>query len=176
MGCLSSRLIGALANETDIADVLYRSKIPRRRCIDNVSLSRGTSAQTNNLSAWIGSLQYCLMFLPAVFMGRLLDIGKFQIPFNTAFVTYIIAIFLSAECKEYWQSLLCQGLLLGMSAGTMFGPALAIVAHWCELFAVDGSAETDDRVQSTRREYWPTASLRAVHRSEEQCFQCSSVT
>lgn len=63
-------------------------------------------------------------------MGRLLDIGKHQVPFTIGCCTYVISIFLTAETHEYYQVLLCQGVLLGLSAGVLFGPALAILAHW----------------------------------------------
>jgi hypothetical protein len=80
-------------------------------------------------SSWIGSLQYCLVFLPALPIGRLLDLGYFKVPFFTSAVLYVIAVFLTAETSSYWQVLLCQGILLGASAGVMFGPALAYVSR-----------------------------------------------
>jgi len=72
-----------------------------------------------------------------------------RIPLAFASVTVVVAVFLSAECKEYWQFLLCQGFLLGvcslcqqpasvvntcpiqLGAGFSFGPALPVTAHWC---------------------------------------------
>ncbi|KAL7417054.1 major facilitator superfamily domain-containing protein [Mrakia frigida] len=80
--------------------------------------------------AWIGSLQYCLIFLPAVIMGRLFDTGTFIVPYTISALTYTVSVILIAQCKEYYQFVLCQGVLLGLSAGVMFGPTLAIVSHW----------------------------------------------
>ena len=45
-------------------------------------------------------------------------------------MTLIIATVLTAECKEYWQLLLCQGLLTGFACGMTLCPILAIVAQW----------------------------------------------
>ncbi|KAF8753498.1 Monocarboxylate [Rhizoctonia solani] len=38
--------------------------------------------------------------------------------------------FLTAECKEYWQFLICQGVGVGLASGFLFGPAIAVVSHW----------------------------------------------
>ena len=37
---------------------------------------------------------------------------------------------ITAECKEFWQLLLCQGLLTGLSCGMIFGPIPTITSHW----------------------------------------------
>ncbi|KII88279.1 hypothetical protein PLICRDRAFT_41438 [Plicaturopsis crispa FD-325 SS-3] len=80
--------------------------------------------------AWIGSLQYALVFLPTVFVGRMFDIGYFKIPIFLASVILVVATFLVAECTQYWQFLLCQGIVTGLASGTVFGPSLAVISHW----------------------------------------------
>ena len=45
-------------------------------------------------------------------------------------VAYIVMMFLLAECKEYWQFLLCLGVLGGVSAATLTTTGLAVVSHW----------------------------------------------
>ncbi|KAF5364629.1 hypothetical protein D9758_005540 [Tetrapyrgos nigripes] len=80
--------------------------------------------------AWIGSVQYALIFLPGLVTGRLFDIGIFKIPFFLASVVLVVAIFLTAECKQYWHFLLCQGFAVGISCGVIFGPAMGLVGHW----------------------------------------------
>ena len=45
-------------------------------------------------------------------------------------VTLVLATVLTAECKEYWQLLLCQGLLSGLACGMIFCPLSAVVAQW----------------------------------------------
>ncbi|KAF8065358.1 major facilitator superfamily domain-containing protein [Lyophyllum atratum] len=83
--------------------------------------------------AWIGSLQYSLIFLPAVFVGRLFDLGYFRTIFLTSSALLVTATFLVAECKEYWQFLLCQGIVIGLACGGIFGPTTAVIAHWFKL-------------------------------------------
>lgn len=37
---------------------------------------------------------------------------------------------LTSLCTEFYQFLLCQGILLGVSSGLIFAPALSVVAHY----------------------------------------------
>ncbi|KAF9220115.1 MFS general substrate transporter [Gyrodon lividus] len=80
--------------------------------------------------AWIGSVQYALVFLPGLVMGRLFDLGYFKIPYFVASCVLVACNFLIAECTEYWQFFLAQGLGVGICSGILFGPALGIVSHW----------------------------------------------
>ena len=49
--------------------------------------------------------------LPA---GRLFDKGYLRLPLGVASVSLIVATFLVAQCKVYWEFLLCQGLVIGV--------------------------------------------------------------
>lgn len=80
--------------------------------------------------AWIGSVQYALVFALGVMWGRLFDIGIFRLCLFFSSVVLIAAIFLTAQCKEYWQFFLCQGIAVGISAGGVFVPTFAVIAHW----------------------------------------------
>lgn len=37
---------------------------------------------------------------------------------------------LTSICYEFWHFLLCQGILLGVSSGLIFAPALAVIGHY----------------------------------------------
>ncbi|KDR74727.1 hypothetical protein GALMADRAFT_70210 [Galerina marginata CBS 339.88] len=80
--------------------------------------------------AWIGSAQYGLIFVPALFTGRMLDLGHYNIPLAISSALYVASLFLVAECKTYWQFLLCQGVATGILAGMLFGSTPAIISHW----------------------------------------------
>ncbi|CAL1705216.1 unnamed protein product [Somion occarium] len=80
--------------------------------------------------AWIGSIQYALIFVPGLVTGRMFDMGYFKIPLLVSSAFLVMATFLVAECKEYWQFLLCQGFAVGLACGMIFGPMLGVVAHW----------------------------------------------
>ncbi|CAE6453932.1 unnamed protein product [Rhizoctonia solani] len=80
--------------------------------------------------AWIGSIQYALVFLPGLVTGRMFDLGYYRGPQLTAASVFVAGTFLTAECKEYWQFLLCQGFAVGLGCGFLFGPMIAVIAHW----------------------------------------------
>ncbi|ELU44176.1 ATP-dependent RNA helicase eIF4A [Rhizoctonia solani AG-1 IA] len=46
--------------------------------------------------------------------GRMFDLGYFRGPQLAAAALFVAGTFLTAECKEYWQFLLCQGLAVGV--------------------------------------------------------------
>jgi MFS family permease len=60
----------------------------------------------------------------------LFDLGYFKIPYAIASALLIVATFLVAECKEYWQFLLCQGFATGIACGFIFGPTMGVIGHW----------------------------------------------
>ncbi|KAL4076648.1 major facilitator superfamily domain-containing protein [Scleroderma yunnanense] len=80
--------------------------------------------------AWIGSVQYALVFLPGLVTGRLFDLGYFKLPYFSASCFLVICTFLTAECKTYWQFFLAQGLGGGLASGILIGPALGVICHW----------------------------------------------
>ncbi|KAJ7252471.1 major facilitator superfamily domain-containing protein [Mycena rebaudengoi] len=80
--------------------------------------------------AWIGSIQYSLVFLPGLVTGRLFDLGYFKIPYLFASTLLVLSTFLVAQCTQYWHFVLCQGIATGVSCGMIFGPTLGIIGHW----------------------------------------------
>lgn len=86
------------------------------------------------------------MFLPGMFVGRIFDHGYLKIPIICAGTLLVVATLLVAECKEYWQFLLCQGFAVGVGAtvapcdvsltrhqlacAVIFTLGLSIVSHW----------------------------------------------
>ncbi|KAI6035996.1 major facilitator superfamily domain-containing protein [Pisolithus microcarpus] len=70
------------------------------------------------------------IFLPGLVTGRLFDLGHFKIPFFTASCGLIVCTFLTAECKQYWQFFLTQGLFTGLFSGVIYGQAISVVSHW----------------------------------------------
>ncbi|KAH7926538.1 MFS general substrate transporter [Leucogyrophana mollusca] len=92
---------------------------------ENTFKSKSTSS-----IAWVGSIQYALVFVPAIFTGRILDLGYYNAPLAANSVFYIVSLFLVAECKSYWQVVLCQGVANGLFAGMLFSGTPAVVTHW----------------------------------------------
>ena len=47
-------------------------------------------------------------------------------------VLLVVAGVLTAECREFWQLLLCQGILMGFACGMIYGSLPPIVSQWFE--------------------------------------------
>lgn len=80
--------------------------------------------------AWIGSAQYALVYFPALATGRMFDLGYFKIPCFAASCVIVASAFLTAECTQFWQFFLVQGLSLGLCCGIIVSPALVVISHW----------------------------------------------
>ncbi|KAJ3894527.1 major facilitator superfamily domain-containing protein [Lentinula edodes] len=80
--------------------------------------------------AWIGSIQQSCLYIPTLIFTRLLDMGYFRSMLTSASLIFVSATFLVAQCRTYWQFLLCQGILTGITAGIFTGPITAILSQW----------------------------------------------
>ncbi|KAF7373923.1 MFS general substrate transporter [Mycena sanguinolenta] len=80
--------------------------------------------------SWIGSIQRAMIYVPAVLVGRLFDIGYFRIPFAGGSLLIVLTTFLVPECKVYWHFMLCQGFGVGIGCGLMFCTMITTVTHW----------------------------------------------
>ncbi|KAK7460507.1 hypothetical protein VKT23_009227 [Stygiomarasmius scandens] len=88
------------------------------------------TTSTSDEIAWIGSLQYSLIFLPGIISGRLFDAGHFRLCLIASTVVYVTANFLIAQCTEYWHFILCQGVALGLACGIVYVPCVGAVSQW----------------------------------------------
>ncbi|KAF9519672.1 hypothetical protein BS47DRAFT_1358009 [Hydnum rufescens UP504] len=86
--------------------------------------------QSHSTIAWIGSVQYCLVFFPGLVSGRLFDIGYLRGPLFLASVFFIFCVFMIAQCTEYWQLMIVHGISLGIASGFLWGPAMPVVSHY----------------------------------------------
>ncbi|KAK1231755.1 hypothetical protein PQX77_005121 [Marasmius sp. AFHP31] len=93
---------------------------------EGTALQQASSTQI----AWIGSVQYALIFTPSMVVGRLFDKGYFHSLFICFSATLILATVLVAECTLYWQFLVCQGFLTGLSIGVITAPTPALLSQW----------------------------------------------
>ncbi|KAG1890893.1 MFS general substrate transporter [Suillus subluteus] len=73
---------------------------------------------------------YALACLPSLATGRMFDLGYFKIPFFAATCVLVACTFLTAECTQFWQFFLTQGVGVGVSCGIMWNPAVVIVPQW----------------------------------------------
>ncbi|KAJ3839214.1 major facilitator superfamily domain-containing protein [Lentinula raphanica] len=83
-----------------------------------------------SMIAWIGSIQQSCLYIPTYMFTRLADRGYFHTLLVIASIVFIVATILVAQCTSYWQFLLCQGMLTGITAGVFTGPVTAVLSQW----------------------------------------------
>jgi MFS family permease len=79
---------------------------------------------------WIPSV-FCYLALGlGIWVGPLFDRYGPKYIALCGSIGYVVMMFLLAECKLYWQFLLCCGFLGGISGATLTTTSLAVVSHW----------------------------------------------
>ncbi|PIL26826.1 MFS general substrate transporter [Ganoderma sinense ZZ0214-1] len=82
-------------------------------------------------SAWIGFVQNAIGYAPGLLVGRLFDMGYRRFLVFASSVLFVACTFLTAECTQYWQFLLCQGFGIGItSGGGFFNVGSMVLTHW----------------------------------------------
>ncbi|KFY40156.1 hypothetical protein V494_03629 [Pseudogymnoascus sp. VKM F-4513 (FW-928)] len=79
--------------------------------------------------AWIGSISAYLQFGAGMFGGPMFDRYGSRI-MQPAAVVYVFAMMMLSLCKEYWQLMLVQGVLMGVAMGFLQFPAFAAVSQY----------------------------------------------
>ncbi|THU92260.1 MFS general substrate transporter [Dendrothele bispora CBS 962.96] len=96
--------------------------------------TRSGAASASRIS-WIGSTQMFFMLAMALPAGKLLDMGYFRQATLFGSVLYVFSLFMVsiAHTDRYYQIFLAQGLGMGIGAGFLYVPALAVQSHhWKE--------------------------------------------
>ncbi|EIW68513.1 hypothetical protein TREMEDRAFT_32024 [Tremella mesenterica DSM 1558] len=90
----------------------------------------GYPDQSASNISWVGSVQLFLQFSMGAIAGPLYDKGYFYHLVITGSVIYIVGLFMTSLCKEFWQTVLAQGICVGLGIGLLFLPALSIISHY----------------------------------------------
>ena len=80
--------------------------------------------------SWVGSMQIFLLFFVGTFSGRATDYGLFRITFLMGTVLFLLGVFMTSLCTEYWQLFLAQGICTGLGNGLLFCPSLALLSTY----------------------------------------------
>ncbi|KAF5860653.1 hypothetical protein ETB97_001286 [Aspergillus alliaceus] len=83
----------------------------------------------SNIS-WIGSLQVFFMFSAGLISGPMMDRYGPKIILIPCSALFILSIMLTSLCSAYYQFLLAQGILGGLTNGLTYTPALAAVNQY----------------------------------------------
>ncbi|KAK2027148.1 riboflavin transporter MCH5 [Colletotrichum zoysiae] len=79
--------------------------------------------------SWIGSIQAFLVFASGAVGGPIFDrYGAWIV--RPAAIVYVSSVMMTSLCREYWQFMLAQGVLSGISNGLIMFPAMAATPQY----------------------------------------------
>lgn len=77
--------------------------------------------------AWIGTVEVALLLIVGMYSGLLFDRGHFRVTLLCATVTLFFAMMMLSISTKYYQIMLTQGVLVGLSCGLLFVPSIALI-------------------------------------------------
>ena len=80
--------------------------------------------------SWIGTVQGFLLIVVGVLSGPLYDLGYLRGLIGAGTFLIILGLLIAGEVREYFGIFLSLGLLVGLGAGCLFVPSVAIVAQY----------------------------------------------
>ncbi|RAL01426.1 MCT family MFS transporter [Aspergillus ibericus CBS 121593] len=80
--------------------------------------------------AWIGSLQAFFMFSAGLISGPLMDRYGPRLILIPCSLLFILSVMLTSLCTQYYQFLLAQGILGGLTNGLIYTPTLTAVNQY----------------------------------------------
>ncbi|KAJ7626803.1 major facilitator superfamily domain-containing protein, partial [Roridomyces roridus] len=96
------------------------------------STSSAISSVLNPPPRWIGSVSAFLIFAGGLLSGRLYDRGYFYPLIWGGSFLCTLSLFMLSLCKpdQYYQIFLAQALGVGLGAGIMYVPSIAVISHY----------------------------------------------
>ncbi|KAJ6449949.1 major facilitator superfamily domain-containing protein [Mycena sanguinolenta] len=97
------------------------------------SLPRDYLSQSSSSAiSWIGSINTLLIVSVGLFIGRLYDRGHFHLLLYGGCLIQSFSIFMLSLCQhqQLYQIFLAQGVGMGLGAGIVYIPSVAIVSHY----------------------------------------------
>jgi MFS family permease len=80
--------------------------------------------------SWIGSIQTFTMMFVGVLSGRLLDAGYLRPQLCAGIFLEVLGLIMTSISTKYWQVLASQGLCVGLGAGLLYLPGVAVPAQY----------------------------------------------
>ncbi|KAF2427857.1 MFS general substrate transporter [Tothia fuscella] len=82
---------------------------------------------TPSAISWIGTVQSFFLILVGCLSGPLFDKGWYRVMLIGGNVAVVFGIFMLSLAKNYWQVFLAQGVCMGLGAGLLYVPSLALI-------------------------------------------------
>jgi len=80
--------------------------------------------------SWIGSIQGLTVLMVGAFTGPIYDRGGLRWLLIVGSFGVVFGHMMLSLCKAYWEVLLAQGFVIGLSAGCLYVPAVAILPSY----------------------------------------------
>jgi MFS family permease len=80
--------------------------------------------------SWIGSTQTFTLMFVGVLSGRLLEAGYLRTQLCAGIFLEVVGMMLAAISTKYWHILFSQGLCVGLGAGLLYLPSVAVPAQY----------------------------------------------
>ena len=88
------------------------------------------SSASPSAISWIGTVQAWLLIFFGVLSGPLFDLGYFRVMLVAGNFLVVFGIMMLSLSTQYWQVFLSQGICMGLGAGLLYIPSLALVGIW----------------------------------------------
>jgi MFS family permease len=88
------------------------------------------SSSSPSAISWIGTVQGWLLILVGTLSGPLFDLGYFRSMLYLGNFLVVFGIMMLSLCKSYWQVFLSQAVCMGLGAGLLYVPSLALIGIW----------------------------------------------
>ncbi|KAG0158696.1 hypothetical protein PDIDSM_6215 [Penicillium digitatum] len=88
------------------------------------------SSSSTSTIAWIGAISIFFLFATSVGAGAMLDIFGPKLMVYVGSFGCVFALMMTSLCEEFYQFLLTQGILFGISMGLATWPMLALVGQY----------------------------------------------
>lgn len=87
-------------------------------------------ALTPSQISWIGSIQAFLLFALGVITGPIYDYGYLRSLVSVGCFLCVLGTFLLSISTQYWQLIVCQGIMFGLGCSCLFLPGLAVLSSY----------------------------------------------
>src|SRR5258707_11324010 len=85
------------------------------------------SSSSASAISWIGTVQSWLLILVGVLSGPLFDLGWYRPMLIVGNFGVIFGVFMLSLADTYWEVFLAQGVCMGLGAGLLYVPSLALI-------------------------------------------------
>jgi hypothetical protein len=87
--------------------------------------------QTPSQISWIGSIQaFLLALVGGLGTGKIFDAGYVRALVLVGSILVVFGMMMTSICKEYWQVILAQGIVVGVGMGCMFLPSVGVMPQY----------------------------------------------